>query len=135
MKAHKAMMITDVGFTSGAFDIATECNIALHVLNPIFDSSILPSGDRNEIQKTVTTLVAEGNFFHELVRKSMDFSRFRQWYAGGGGFIKVSEKAVIVAINISMDEFRIHPFIYFCYAVIVSFLILLYVSLRYDKVS
>lgn len=48
--AHKAFMITNVGFTRGAVAAAKDQGIALHILKPQFDSSILPRRDRAAIQ-------------------------------------------------------------------------------------
>jgi len=48
--AHKAFMITNVGFTAGAIGVADDHGIALHILVPRFDASILPRGDRVSIQ-------------------------------------------------------------------------------------
>lgn len=51
--AHKAFMITNVGFTSGAIAAAKDHGIALHVLAPTFDTSALPRGDRAAIKEAL----------------------------------------------------------------------------------
>jgi hypothetical protein len=48
--AHKAFMITNVGFTAGAIAAADDHGIALHVLMPLLDTSNLPRADRSAIQ-------------------------------------------------------------------------------------
>lgn len=48
--AHKAVMITNVGFTAGAIAVAKDHGIALHVVMPAFDTSELPHSDRVAIQ-------------------------------------------------------------------------------------
>lgn len=48
--AHKAFLITNVGFTAGAIAAARDHGIALHLVAPNFDTSGLPRGDRAAIQ-------------------------------------------------------------------------------------
>ena len=48
--AHKAFMITNIGFTSGAIAAAKDHGIALHCVVPEFDVSNLPLNDRSAIQ-------------------------------------------------------------------------------------
>lgn len=48
--AHKAFMITNVGFTRGAVAAAKDHGIALHVVKPVFEVSNLPRSDRAAIQ-------------------------------------------------------------------------------------
>jgi len=48
--AHKAFMITNVGFTAGAVAAAKDHGIALHRVAPNFDTSVLPRRDRVAIQ-------------------------------------------------------------------------------------
>lgn len=50
VSAHKAFMITNVGFTAGAVAAARDEGIALHVVAPSFNLSELPTGDRAAIQ-------------------------------------------------------------------------------------
>lgn len=52
--AHKALMITNTGFTSGAEAAARDDGIGMHVVVPAFDYSRLPKRNREEIQKTLT---------------------------------------------------------------------------------
>jgi hypothetical protein len=51
--AHKAYMITNVGFTAGAIAAAQDDGIALHVVGPNFDVSGLPRGDRAAIRSAL----------------------------------------------------------------------------------
>ena len=54
--AHKALMITNTGFTRGAVAAAKDHGIALHVVQPQFDVSTLPCGDRGAIQGALDVL-------------------------------------------------------------------------------
>lgn len=47
--AHKALLITNVGFTKGAIASAEDHGIALHILNPKFPADLLPSTGRDQI--------------------------------------------------------------------------------------
>jgi hypothetical protein len=51
--AHKAFMLTNVGFTAGAVAAAKDHGIALHIVTPNFDASELPRGDRIAIQEAL----------------------------------------------------------------------------------
>ncbi len=55
--AHKAFMITNVGFTKGASAAAQHHGIALHVLRPHLGGVALPT-DRSEIQDAVRRMAA-----------------------------------------------------------------------------
>lgn len=54
--AHKAFMLSSVGFTAGALAAAKDEGIALHVLTPAIDVSSLPHGDRDAIRDTLQHL-------------------------------------------------------------------------------
>lgn len=57
--AHKAFMITNVGFTRGASAAAQHHGIALHVLQPHLDGAALPT-DRAEFQDALRRMSASG---------------------------------------------------------------------------
>ena len=61
--AHKAFMITNFGFTSGAVAAAKHHGIALHILQPVFDASTLPKGDRTAIQARLHDLSSAGRIY------------------------------------------------------------------------
>ena len=50
LDANKAMMITNIGFTEGAKAVAKNKGIALHIVCPNFDQTILPLNNRGTIQ-------------------------------------------------------------------------------------
>ena len=58
--AHKAFIITNVGFTEGALAAAKDDGIALHIVAPTFKASVLPTGDRAAIQATLQMLASGG---------------------------------------------------------------------------
>jgi restriction endonuclease len=57
--AHKAIMITNVGFTSGAEAAAQDDGIGLHIVVPAFDYSRLPKEDRKEIQQRLNQMPSQ----------------------------------------------------------------------------
>ena len=74
--AHKAMMLTSVGFTAGAMAVAKDQGIALHIVKPNFDVSMLAAQDRVGIQATLTRIASASSqpiFSHEIVHKAFDF--------------------------------------------------------------
>lgn len=80
--AHRAMLITDVGFTSGAVNSAVECGMGLHILTPTFDPSKLPAKDRSAMREMLQDLILEGQFVHTIERKSCNWNRVKEHYLG-----------------------------------------------------
>lgn len=73
--AHKAFMITSTGFTEGAIAAAKHEGIALHLLNPAFDVSALPSQDASAMQGRLSELAATSEkpmYLHEIVHRGVD---------------------------------------------------------------
>ena len=73
--AHKAMMITNTDFTDGARSLADNKGIALHIVCPNFDYSILnlSSKDREKIQNQLRELFSNDEpYIHTLVCKGVD---------------------------------------------------------------
>jgi hypothetical protein len=54
--AHKAFMLTNVGFTRGAKAAAKDAGIALHIVKPAIDTSSLPHADRQAISDMLQSL-------------------------------------------------------------------------------
>jgi len=57
--AHKAILITNVGFTSGAEAAAQDDGIGLHIVVPAFDYSRLPKSNRKEIQHRLSQMPSQ----------------------------------------------------------------------------
>lgn len=77
--AHKAMMLTNLGYTSGAVAVAKDEGIALHVVNPNFNVRMLPVQSRNNIQAKlgeIASTLSQPVFLHEIVHKAFDFREF-----------------------------------------------------------
>ena len=77
VSAHKAVMITNAGFTSGAIAAAEDKGIALHVVQPAVDASLLDAADRALIQLKIQELASSGAhpmFRHSLVHKAFDLA-------------------------------------------------------------
>ena len=77
VSAHKAFMITNVGFTTGAIAAAKDDGIALHVLTPNFDVTALPRGDRAAIQGALRDMacqVAGSLYSHRVEHRGLGFS-------------------------------------------------------------
>jgi hypothetical protein len=75
--AHKAFMITNVGFTDGALAAAKDEGIALHVVTPTFNVSELPTGDRAAIQARLQILEAGGPgavYSHRVEHRGLGFA-------------------------------------------------------------
>jgi len=76
VSAHKALMLTTQGFTSGALAVAKDKGIALHIVKLNFDVSILPQSDRSTIQAKLQEIASTSNkpvFLNEVVHKAFDF--------------------------------------------------------------
>ena len=74
--ANKAMMITNIGFTKGAEAVAKKHGIALHIVCPSFDHTILDSDPKNreaiqtQFQKSSTN---SKPYTHEIVHRAFEF--------------------------------------------------------------
>jgi len=77
VSAHKAVMITNTEFTSGAEAAAKDKGIALHIVQPSFDASILDVKDRALIQSQIQELASSASqpvFQHRVVHKAFDLA-------------------------------------------------------------
>ena len=75
VEAHKAFMITTVGFTSGARAAAVDHGIALYLLNPTVDATALSAQDPTAIQAALKALAARSEdplYRHEIVHRGID---------------------------------------------------------------
>jgi hypothetical protein len=75
--AHKAFMISSVGFTAGAVAAAQDDGIALHVVTPAFDTSLLPRGDKTAIRSALQSMVAASSlpiFNYSIEYRGLDFA-------------------------------------------------------------
>lgn len=73
--AHKAVMITNSGFTSGAEAVAKDEGIALHIVRPNFKYLHLPRTDRVAIQQAIKDIALGTNlpvYTHETHLKALD---------------------------------------------------------------
>lgn len=91
--AHKALILTSQGYTTGAVAVAKDEGIALHIVKPNFKDSILPARDRSNIQaklNEVASTLSQPVFLHEIVHKAFDFkevtiqNQFCSPFSGGG---------------------------------------------------
>lgn len=76
--AHKAFMITSVGFTAGAVAAAQDDGIALHIVRPNFDISELPRGDRTAIQRSLRDRASRAPatlYSHHVEHRGLGFDR------------------------------------------------------------
>jgi hypothetical protein len=76
LDAHKAMMLTNVGFTGGAIAVAQNKGIALHIVRPDFNINLLPGKNRADIQAKLQQIERESGrpvFKHQIVHKAFDF--------------------------------------------------------------
>ncbi len=74
--AHKALILTTQGYTAGAVAVAKDEGIALHIVKPNFDFSILPIQDRSTIQAKLLVVASNSNqpvSLHEIIHKAFDF--------------------------------------------------------------
>jgi hypothetical protein len=77
VSAHKAIMFTNSGFTSGAKAAAQDKGIALYVVQPAFDASVLHAKDRGLIQQKIQELAASSSeplVHHEVVYKAFELT-------------------------------------------------------------
>lgn len=74
--AHKAMMITSSEFTSGAEAVAKDEGIALHIVKPTFDATILPAKDRSliqaKIQEVDSSIADQTVYEHVTIHKAFE---------------------------------------------------------------
>ncbi len=77
MNAHKAVMITNTGFTSGAEAVAKNKGIALHIVKPEFDCIGLHLQDATTIQHQIQQLAVSHQrplYSNEIVYKAFDLA-------------------------------------------------------------
>lgn len=77
VRAHKAVMMTSIGFTEGALAVADNKGIALHVVRPAFDCTNLHSKDAALIQSQLIQLRStqtEPLYTFEVVRRGFDLT-------------------------------------------------------------
>lgn len=75
--AHKAVMLTNVGFTAGAKAAAQDTGIALHIVQPNFDYKSLPQQKIVVIQTRLQQLAANTEkpiYLHNVVYKAFDLA-------------------------------------------------------------
>lgn len=73
--AHKAIMITNVGFTAGAIAAAKDHRIALHVVTPTFDVAALPRGNRIAIAEKlhdISSQTASPLYSHRVEHRALE---------------------------------------------------------------
>jgi len=69
--AHKALLITNTGFTSGATAAARQHRIGLHIVKPEFATSALPKDDRPEIVTAIGQIAGRGRpYAHQIIQKA-----------------------------------------------------------------
>lgn len=76
VSAHKAFMITNVGFTAGARAAAMDDGMGLHIVDPAFEDSALPAGDRSVVQAAIAALCEggfESTYSHRVEHRGFDF--------------------------------------------------------------
>ena len=75
--AHKAVLLTSTDFTSGAIAAAKDEGIALYVVRPGFDVSVLPANDRIRMQVKLQDLALQApeSLFHfEVIHRAFDLA-------------------------------------------------------------
>ena len=74
LDAHKAMMITNTGFTRGAENVAANKNVALHIVRPTFDYTRLHPKDREIIKTQFQGLFANSKpvYSHKVVHRAFE---------------------------------------------------------------
>jgi hypothetical protein len=74
--SHKAFMITSTGFTAGAIAAARDEGIALHVVAPVVDASLLPPRSRPAILSALRELQASGQqvYSHAVECRGLGFT-------------------------------------------------------------
>jgi hypothetical protein len=100
--AHKAFVITNLGFTAGAIAAAKDEGIALHVLEPESALAALSIGDREAIQAQLAQIAGHGRgpiWTHRVEHRGLGFDA-----SSGPG---VSEPATGTTSNQGSQEQRI----------------------------
>jgi len=80
VSAHKAVMITNTEFTSGAEAVAQDKGIALHIAKPAFSPAILSVTDRGLIQDKLAEMAsasAKPVFDHTVCHRAFDLTMTR----------------------------------------------------------
>ena len=76
--AQKAVLITSVGFTSGAEAAAQHEGISLHVVRPEFDYAAIPTGTPEQMQAALATVAAtkpgESLYTYQVVHRAADLA-------------------------------------------------------------
>jgi hypothetical protein len=74
--AHKAVMITTIGFTDGALAAARDDGVALYLVRPKMDMARLHSTDRASIRRHLRELQQRPGvvYAHEVIHKGVDVS-------------------------------------------------------------
>ena len=79
--AHKALMLTNQGYTAGAIAAAKDDGIALHIVKPNLIADNLPEKDRTGIQESLLANSSASKkpiYHHEIVHRAFDFSEIQQ---------------------------------------------------------
>lgn len=71
LRAHKALLITSKGFTSGVRGVAAQYGIGLHIVNATFDPASIPLGDRAAMRAAISGLATKPYTF-EVVHRGLD---------------------------------------------------------------
>ena len=95
--AHKAMMLSNVGFTKGAQAVAQDEGIALHLVKPAFDYTLLPEKDREAIQRRIQEIAA---------RSTYPIWEFVPYHKSFNGFAIAIPDRIRQALAIASDEDR-----------------------------
>ena len=77
LAAHKALMLTSQGYTTGAIAAAKDEGIALHIVKPSLIITELPTRGRSAIRARLQEIATTSNqplFIHEVVHRAFDFS-------------------------------------------------------------
>jgi len=75
--AHKAVMLTNIGFTAGAEAAAQDAGIALHIVQPNFDYKSLPQQRGVAMQTRLQQLAANTEkpiYLHQVVYRAFDLA-------------------------------------------------------------
>jgi hypothetical protein len=102
--AHKAVMITNSDFTTGARAAAQDEGIALHIVKPTFDYSSLSKRDREVIQETIQRMAKSSDrlvYVHETHFKAIEVnaSRFLAEIAPSLNLASDQEKFMVSALS------------------------------------
>ncbi len=79
--AHKALMLTNQGYTAGAIAAAKDDAIALHIVKPNLIADNLPLKDRTAIQENFLASSSASKkpiYMHEVVHRAFDFSEIQE---------------------------------------------------------